>query len=56
MEKWGPGPEGPGTVCDRYAARFARYFIFFANLTSLPPALKRQVPQENEASRASWHT
>lgn len=29
VEKWGPGPEGPGTVCDRYAARFARYFIFF---------------------------
>ena len=20
VEKWGPGPEGPGTVCDRYAA------------------------------------
>lgn len=18
VEKWGPGPEGPGTVCDRY--------------------------------------
>ncbi|KAI0655359.1 hypothetical protein C8Q70DRAFT_440635 [Cubamyces menziesii] len=22
VEKWGPGPEGPGTVCDRYVGRF----------------------------------
>ena len=22
VEKWGPGPEGPGTVCDRYVDVF----------------------------------
>ena len=22
VEKWGPGPEGPGTVCDRFVLLF----------------------------------
>ncbi len=27
VEKWGPGPAGPGTVCDRYVLVFARQAV-----------------------------
>ena len=45
VEKWGPGPEGPGTVCDRYAESFPLFNIhtphflpqvFFLPLVSSP--------------------
>ena len=26
VEKWGPGPEGPGTVCDRFVNPLSRMF------------------------------
>jgi hypothetical protein len=40
VEKWGPGPEGPGTVCDRYVA--------FELMLRKPSLTLQQVPEENE--------
>ena len=48
VEKWGPGPEGPGTVCDRLALLHSFDCVFYSFSYT-------QMSKKDETSRTKGH-